>query len=145
MEKKRTIDVRGWVPMMYVTFFGIFQGIAKDHGYALAVHGSCVHDFDLILVPWIENPKPVIEVLTKWSEYVGGIKTDDGLPYQTKCEKPHGRTAYTMQIGGGGYVDVSVIPTDEDRAKALRTTNGMGATPVSPAPTQTPLVDKMED
>lgn len=32
----------------------------------------------------------------------------------------------------------------KDRVARLRTTNGMGATPVSPAPTQTPLVDKME-
>ena len=29
--------------------------IAREHGYALAVHGSLARDFDLIAVPWREK------------------------------------------------------------------------------------------
>jgi hypothetical protein len=108
--EKRVNNTRNWVPMMYVTFYGIMRDIALEHGYVLTVHGSCVRDFD---VPWVENPKPVIDILNKWSEYIGGIKTDDGLPFDSMTQKPHGRISYTMQVGGGGYIDVSVMPTNE--------------------------------
>jgi len=114
-EKSNT---REWVPMMYVTFYGIMRDIAKEHGYALTVHGSCVNDFDVVLIPWVDNPKPAICVLEKWCDSViGATRTEDGLPYYSTEQKPHGRVSYLIQVGGGGYIDVSVMPTINTRDK----------------------------
>ena len=105
-----TIKARNWVPLMYVTFYGIMRDIAQEHGYALAVHGSCVRDFDVVLIPWIEEPKPVYDLLLAWAKAIES-DVEHVVPYQSMKEKPHGRIAYTMQVGAGGYIDVSVMPT----------------------------------
>ena len=39
--------------------------IAAKCGYALAVHGTCAHDFDLIAVRWAENYKSPKYLATK--------------------------------------------------------------------------------
>lgn len=96
-----------WMPVMYCIFFGIFKGIAEAHGYCLYVHGSLTRDMDLILVPWVETPDPVIIVLKDWNETIGDTPRE--VPYTSKLVKPHGRIAYVIPVGGGGYVDVSVI------------------------------------
>lgn len=43
----------------YNRLIGPIRAIAKEHGYAVGVHGSLARDIDLILVPWIEKPWPV--------------------------------------------------------------------------------------
>jgi hypothetical protein len=96
-----------WMPVMYCVFFGLFKATAEKHGYALAIHGSFARDMDLILVPWVENPDPVLSVLKEWNEIIGDLPGD--VPYTSRGEKPHGRIAYTIPTGAGGYVDVSVM------------------------------------
>jgi len=105
-------DRNKWMPCIYATYYGILKPIAEECGYALALHGSFSRDMDLILIPWIEDPKPVLEVLNKWADRIGEVKCcDSKLPYSSTGLKPHGRVAYTIPTGGGGYIDVSVMPT----------------------------------
>lgn len=111
---KRKPLARNWVPMMYVTFYGIMRDIAQKHGWALAVHGSCVRDFDVVLIPWVEEPKSVLMVLAEWAKWIGSV-VEDGKPYDTMTKKAHGRVAYTLQVGGGGYLDISVMPVKRKR------------------------------
>lgn len=98
-----------WMPVMYVTYFPTLQSIANEHGYALAVHGSVTRDFDLVAVPWVEKPKSHRELLSAIQQYIGRINSN-GLPYDSITEKPHGRVAYTIGTGQGGYLDISIMP-----------------------------------
>ena len=95
-----------WMPVLYANYYGILKEIAEQHGYALAVHGSFTRDMDLIAVPWIQNPKSILLMLTEMRKRLGGQRAD-GQPYDSIEAKPHGRTAYTFATGGGGYVDIS--------------------------------------
>jgi len=90
--------------------------VAREFGYACAVHGSMSTDLDLILVAWTEeasSPGPVIAAI---AALVGGAKRKSHVePY----EKPHGRLSYQLWIeqadidaynGIGPHLDISVIP-----------------------------------
>jgi hypothetical protein len=103
-----------WMPVMYATYYGILKEIAIEHGYALALHGTLGRDLDLIAVPWIENPKDPIKMLKSFREGIGFTGTD-GESYDTLEQKPHGRIAYTIQSGGGGYFDISIMPCVDDK------------------------------
>ena len=112
IPKEKPSNDNKWLPIMYCTFFGMFKESAEKHGYCLAVHGSLTRDMDLILVPWTEDPDPVTAVLKDWEDIVGDVPREK--PYTSRKEKPHGRVAYTIPTGAGGYVDVSVINGIED-------------------------------
>lgn len=98
------------------------QAAARTHGYALAFHGSGRRDCDLIAVPWIveaSDARTVIEALRIAAEgvIVGAFDGDlsELLPYgdytqRNPTPKPHGRLAWSIQIGHGNYFDVSVMP-----------------------------------
>lgn len=92
---------------MYANYFGIFLAVAHRHGYALAIHGSMRRDFDLIAVPWQDNvPSPEFFA---WEL----CKIIDGDYVEGPEKKPHGRLAYTIGTGGGGYIDLSIMPRIE--------------------------------
>jgi hypothetical protein len=109
-----------WMPCLYATYYGLLKEAAEECGFALALHGSFVRDMDLILVPWEDDAKPVREVLQRWHDIIGirGYTT----PWASgPTEKPHGRFAFTLQTGGGGYVDVSVVSSRrEDRTSCAQ-------------------------
>jgi len=46
---------------MYPDLCKLFQ----EQGYALAVHGSLIRDFDLIAVPWTSNASSPSDVLSE--------------------------------------------------------------------------------
>lgn len=82
--------------------------VARRHGYALAVHGSLAYDIDLIACPWHDlatNPESLAEAIHEAVRAIAGLSKLEG-PEQ----KPHGRQAWSMHMGGGPYVDLSVMP-----------------------------------
>lgn len=85
--------------------------VAKQYGYALAVHGSLCTDLDLIAIPWREDPVDANTIASLIADEVGG--TVKGPP----TEKNHGRLAFTITIGSedfiGPHIDLSVMPTKE--------------------------------
>ncbi len=94
----------GMAPV-YVGLYPDLANIAKSHGYALAVHGSVNRDFDLIAVPWVEEPAPpqmLIDEICKQFD----IKQN---------EKPtlhhHDRMVYTLLVAHFGecFLDFSFI------------------------------------
>ena len=90
--------------------------VAREMGYAIAVHGSRVRDLDLIAVPWVEDAKPAIELVTALELAVAGYvanRTKDGIEEWPR-KKPHGRRAWTIHLGGGPYIDLSVMPLGRD-------------------------------
>jgi hypothetical protein len=106
-----------WMPAVYAAYFGILREIAGRYGYALAIHGSLLRDFDLIAVPWIEQAGDPLPMLTEMCTTIGGQTSVTGLPYSSMGQKPHGRVAYTIPSGGGGYFDISVLSVGTGRTE----------------------------
>lgn len=96
---------------------------AREHGYALAYHGSFSRDIDVVAVPWLDRASTAPElagILRAEIERVTGRTAfwlDDPkakpLDYIHRFPepKPHGRLAWSIHIAGSGtYVDLSIIP-----------------------------------
>ncbi len=92
---------------VYCSLYPELAEIARNHGYALAIHGSMAKDFDLTCIPWAEEvgtPEEVIKEIT--------------TKYALTCldEKPkvknHGRLAWTIGISFGECrIDLSFMPS----------------------------------
>jgi hypothetical protein len=78
--------------------------IAREHGYAVAVHGSQARDLDLIAVPWTEEAsgnRALVDALVERGPFVLGSLSG----------KPHGRIGYVLHGATGfDYIDLSVTP-----------------------------------
>lgn len=91
---------------MYAALYPGLANIARDNGYALAVHGTLGRDMDLICVPWISKPsapQDVVEAITQTFalRQVGEPET-----------KNHGRLVWTISVGFGEcFIDLSFMPT----------------------------------
>jgi len=90
---------------VYVALYPALAEIAREHGFALAIHGSIVRDFDLIAIPWVESPshpdKVVEAMTTKFA-----IRTT-GEPDTVQ----HGRRRYTLQVSFGEcFCDLQFMP-----------------------------------
>lgn len=112
MTKEASEVKPNYGPVYAAAMYPELTNIALRHGYALAVHGSCARDFDLIAIPWTEDagePQAVIDdILAKFSvTYIG----EPGI-------KPHGRVAHTFSIGWGHCaLDLSFMPRVVPEAK----------------------------
>jgi hypothetical protein len=82
--------------------------VARDHGYALTVHGSMQRDLDLVAVPWIDGASGPVELASALYERIKWASSHD----QPKgpVVRPHGRLAWTIALGGGAYLDLSIMP-----------------------------------
>jgi hypothetical protein len=82
--------------------------VFREHGYALAVHGSVGTDFDLIAVPWVDEagtPRAIIDQLMKQFAFDQKPHDRDFSP------KPHGRCAYKLHMSFGDCsLDISFTP-----------------------------------
>lgn len=89
---------------LYCGVYPELAEIAKAHGYALAIHGSLARDFDLICVPWIEEPSTPEDVIKAMGKMFV-------LAPQGPEKKLHGRVAYTLSLSWGEcFVDLSFMP-----------------------------------
>lgn len=95
-----------YAPVYAAALYPQWAEIARQHGYALAVHGSLARDFDLICIPWADEPsepQALVDAITSQfaAREVGGPPS----------AKPHGRMAYTLSIGFGEcFADLSFMP-----------------------------------
>lgn len=80
--------------------------LAREHGYALAVHGSLRRDLDLIAVPWVEQPSTSRELVSAILEE---------FAIQQKGEPDtvwHGRERWMLSVGFGECaIDLQFVPT----------------------------------
>ena len=93
--------------------FEILREEAKKLGNNLAVHGSLIRDFDIVAIPWVDEcatPKHLVDLIM---EKTGGFIAVGDEPKK----KPHGRIAWAIQLGGGPYIDLSIMPTKRKRKK----------------------------
>lgn len=94
---------------------------ARELGYAIGVHGSLARDIDLIAVPWTAAAASADELaaaLLATAEAVNGcaftINDSDARPNdytrRNPEPKPHGRLAWSIHLGGGPFIDLSIMP-----------------------------------
>lgn len=90
------------------------RAIARDHGYAIGVHGSLVRDLDLIAVPWTAKAKAASTLVRALDDGLPDHFLKPGFtPQKPQARKPHGRLGWTfLRIGprGPSYIDLSVVP-----------------------------------
>ena len=72
----------------------LLTGIANEHGYCLACHGSMASDFDIVLCPWTEEATDADTVVEAIRQHIGGIPPGAREERDRPTEKPHGRRAY---------------------------------------------------
>lgn len=87
------------------------RGIARDCGYAVAVHGSRQRDLDLIAVPWTEsaiNPHQFVAVVVERLDLY--LKPEEPELVENPERKPNGRIAWAlMGAPACHYLDLSVL------------------------------------
>lgn len=93
--------------------------LAKKHGYNLIHYGSGVRDIDLIAIPWethCSHPTCLAEDIQKLAEELVGhaILHPMHRSYYFLAGCPgdmlHGRLGWAFQLGGGPYIDLSIMP-----------------------------------
>lgn len=99
---------------------------ASQLGYALLEHGSRERDIDLVACPWtvdaVDGDELVRELIAVVKSIRGFVYVPDrtiGIdPYDfsRRCPepKPHGRVSWSIHLGGGPYIDLSVMPRIEN-------------------------------
>lgn len=87
--------------------------IAREHGYALGVHGSLVRDLDLIACPWTSRAKAPSTLVRAIEEGLDDFFLQPpATPRKPTASRPHGRLAWVfLRIGprGPAYLDLSVM------------------------------------
>jgi len=87
--------------------------MAREHGYALALHGSMQQDLDLVAVPWVEDasePMALVQALANHINGSLGYINGHGVSGLVPEKRPHGRLSWKIILGGGASADISVMP-----------------------------------
>lgn len=92
-------------PQLYAYYFYELKDIAKEFGYNLVVHGSMNRDLDLIAIPWVNDPKPELEMIQALNKHMTGHIAAEGYEKDIYLinKQPGGRTSYVIQLNRGGY------------------------------------------
>lgn len=109
-------------PVFYACCLQPLQQIAKEMGYNLIVHGSMNRDLDLVAIPWIDDPKPEVELIKAFDIYLRGVCYAEGSEERGYLFSvlPGGRRNYVINLNRGGrwnqyldeqyYLDISITP-----------------------------------
>lgn len=90
---------------VYCSIYPELAEIARKHGYAMAIHGTMARDFDLICIPWADEPSQPDAVV---KEITATYATTEITHHS---QKQHGRMAYSVCFGFGDFfADLSFMP-----------------------------------
>ena len=93
------------VPVFALAIVPRLVRVAREHGYALAVHGSLARDLDFIACPWTEFASPAEDLIEALRAVSGGVVASD-----CPRDRPHGRRGWAIHVSPEVYLDVSVMP-----------------------------------
>jgi hypothetical protein len=103
----------------YVQLLPTLRAVAREHGYALGLHGSGERDLDLIAVPWTEDAsdnETLVEALrVAINGHIANSLTDGKFVGRSPLERPHGRRTWAIRPLENNptaelYIDLSVMP-----------------------------------
>jgi hypothetical protein len=108
MAKSREHIVTNGKAAFYACIWDDLRQAALNCGWALGLHGSLNNDMDIMAMPWIEDAKPIEEMIQALSDCF----TEN--PFKNKhtkpnYDKPNNRVVYTMNIWADFYLDINVI------------------------------------
>ena len=93
--------------IFWIFKFPEYRKIAAECGWAIAIHGSAVHDLDLMAMPWEENHTSADELAQRLTDTE---QPNFRRPYEKSKpgDKPNDRIVYTI-FTGGTFIDMNVI------------------------------------
>jgi len=122
--KKTTQRWRRLCRKKYKQLIEPLRARAEELGYALGVHGTIARDIDLIAVPWTSSTvgakelsfslRDVAREINGYCEMSDLEKDDEYFKRGSPGHKPHGRLVWSWHLGGGPYLDLSVLPIMDD-------------------------------
>lgn len=92
--------------------YKILAQCARNHGYALTVHGSMLRDVDLVAVAWVPRckaPSTLLKAMHGIVRAMAGRERDYVRMNKKPEQKPHGRLAWSIYFSRDAYLDISVI------------------------------------
>ncbi len=110
MKEKEQVVTNGRA-VFYTILWESFRRAALDCGWTLALHGSMASDIDIIAVAWIEEAKPIEELIKSLSNCIDGTLWKNSH-FELPFKRPHGRYTYTLSIFSDFYIDLSIISLD---------------------------------
>jgi len=112
--KSREHVVTNGRAVFYACMWEDFRKSALDCGWALGLHGSLNSDMDIMAMPWIEEAKPIEEMIESLELCL--TKPDEQIFKTTKSiDKPNNRVVYTIHIFADFYLDINIINTNNDQ------------------------------
>ena len=120
----------------YACLYHGLCAIAREHGYALAIHGSVTRDLDVIAVPWTDSAVSAVELRDALMRHIGALDYE-GLTRRNHPDneelvqkilsdvralkhnpvdadgaelKPHGRRSWNLYMDFAAKVDLSIMP-----------------------------------
>ncbi len=100
----------------YAAFYPMLAEIARENGYALAIHGTVTRDFDLIAIPWVKECVSSDTLIHLIANYAAMFYFDKKHSLIGPEIKEHGRKAWSILMGNGAVIDFSVMPLLDDAA-----------------------------
>jgi len=97
----------------YASIYDDIRNAAMDCGWALGLHGSLSSDMDIMAMPWVEDAKPVEEMI----DAIINCFTDNpfnNISRKLYYNKPNGRVVYTIHIWKDWYLDINVIQNNNN-------------------------------
>jgi hypothetical protein len=98
---------------VYAPLFLVLSEIARNNGYALCVHGSMSRDLDLLACPWTDDCESAEHLVQRFADYATQVMSmmfPGPIHVSPPEQKPHGRLAWTINVGAGATIDLSVMP-----------------------------------
>ena len=107
MKTKEQVNPN-WKPAFYAMCYSDLRKVALEYWYALALHWSLQSDMDLIAVAWVQDAKPMDELIKALEDCIGKTMFRWNNEF-TRKQKPHWRVCYCISIGADTYIDLSVV------------------------------------
>ena len=127
-KKEKPIKAK---PVFYACCFEPLKSIAKEMGYNLLINGSLNRDMDLVAIAWVDEPKPMVEVVKAFDMYLRDTCYADGSEERGYLYSvlPANRHSFVINLNRGGrwnnytdeqwYVDISFTPLPNKAGSAF--------------------------
>ena len=92
--------------------YKVLAHCARNHGYALTVHGSMLRDVDLVAVPWVTRckaPSTLAKSILGLVTAMSGREKVFVHMNKKPTQKPHGRLAWSIHFSRDAYLDLSIV------------------------------------
>ena len=116
MKTKEEVNINP-KPMFYACILEGLRRIALECGYALAMHGTCASDLDLIAVRWSKEYEPPETLVNRFGAELS--KYYFGEDYVAQITNPEHRYLnqmhYSIPIIGDWYIDLTIIEDEKSQ------------------------------